>query len=131
MSRSWRIGLTGYTVYRRRAHLVVWDGHMRLTVDPWPLYWSSHDLCTYACISRVGMEGLWLPVRSLVGHWNWFTGDIAGVRILDGWGPSGMPYPKYEQIWPSNSVDPDTGVTYWRSDRGRLCYWRKDPMAHT
>lgn len=106
---------------------------MRVTVDPFDgLYWSPYDECTYVCLSRVDLEGLWLPVDALIGHWHWFTGDILGARIVRGYGPSGVCGPVCEQIWPSPDVDPDTGRRYWRSDRGRYCYWwHPDRLAYS
>lgn len=124
------IDLTGCMVYRRRAHLVVWDESLVVTVAPFDLYWCPRELCTFARITEWEGEGLWLPVRDLIGHWQFFTGCIAGARILDGY-EGDMPYPKCCQIWPSCEHDPDTGKRFWRSDRGRLLARLPQPMAHT
>lgn len=130
--RAARIRLTGHTVYRRRAHLVVWDEHMRVTVAPWPLYWSPYHKCTLACVSRVGGEGLWLRVVDCIGHWDWFTGEVRGARILDGYAYDECEGPLTEQVWEHPTMkDPDTNIHYWYSDRGRLTYHPPQPLAHT
>lgn len=127
----WRICLEGMTVYRRRVHLVVWDAGGLVTVSPFDLYWSPKEQRTFALISRDGDAGLWLPLPALVGHWEFYTGRIAGLRVIDGWGPAGEDTPKYEQIWPTCRRDEDTGQTYYRSDRSLLRYRRPEPMSHT
>lgn len=126
-----RINLDGVTVYRRRAHLVVWDSRMAVTVPDWPLYWLPRGGGrTFACVSRAGSEGLWLPVVDLIGHWDWFAGDIVGARVLSGYGPDGRFGPLTEQIRPYPRLDPDTGARYWYSDRSRLWAAPPDPLAH-
>lgn len=121
----------GSTVYRRRAHLVVWDSRMFVQVAPWPLYWMPSQCRTFARVSCCGPEGLWLPVADLVGHWDWFTGEIFGARVLSGYGPYGCDGPATELLVRHCIVDPDTGRDYWYSDRGRLFPRMPDPLAHT
>lgn len=131
MMRLPRINIVGTTVYRRRAHLVVWGDEMLVTIAPWPLYWMPSQCRTFARVSCCGNEGLWLPVVDLIGHWDWFTGEISGARILSGYGPYGCVGPLTEQISVHPKTDPDTGCNYWYSDRGRLIPRMPDPMAHT
>lgn len=103
---------------------------MLTQVAPWPLYWMPSQSRTFACVSRCGNEGLWLPVVDLIGHWDWFVGEVCGARILSGYGPYGRSGPVTEQITPHLRVDPDTGRNYWYSDRGRLIGRMPDPLAH-
>lgn len=120
----------GYIVYRRRAHLVVWDARMVATIVPWDLYFCPSLGCTFARVLYDGEEGLWLPCRELIGYYHFLTGDIIGARIMDGWGPDGMPMPMCDVIVPD--LYPDSwGYRHYRSDRRRLWPQMPNPMAHT
>ena len=100
---------SGLVVWRRRAHIVVWDERQNVTVPGWPLYWSDSLEMTFVRLRKVGSEGLWLPLRFLRGHWDWLTGTVAGWRVYVGYGPDGMPTAQYQHITSSPFLDPDTG----------------------
>lgn len=128
---SWSVPLFGETVYRRKAHVVVWDAEGHVTVTQWEPYWNPRQECTFVCLSRCGDEGLWLPLRYTFGTWHFLTGEVCGVKLMDGWGPDGCDRPMYEQVWPTGRCDPDNHMQYWASGRGRLMPSKYSTMAHT
>lgn len=117
-------------VVRRRAHVVILDDSMHVTIPAWPLYWSPDQMRTFVEINRCGPERLWLPLSRLVGHWDWFAGRIVGAYIRDGYGPAGMPRPKYARITRMSKMDPDTGAAYWYSDALAHVPRMPEPMAN-
>lgn len=107
-------------MWRRKAHLVIWDDQMRMTLDPWPVYWCPEREESFALVMEQDREGnrLLLPVRELFGYYHFYTGDIAGVRILDGYGPGGVHGCRH--ISAVRSEWPDCwGYTYWYGLRWR------------
>lgn len=128
---SWSIPCDGVTVYRRRARLVVWSLDGVTTAEPFDLYWCPSQGCTFARLSVLDGCGVWLRMQDLIGHWEFYTDKIAGLRVLDGYGDSGKPMPMCEQIWPTQKLDVDNGARYWISDRKHYLPNLYREMVHT
>lgn len=105
---------------------------MLVTLSPFDgVYWCPAQLRTFVCLRRCDGDGVWLPLDSLIGHWDFLTGRVVRVRVLDGFGPGGPRGPKYDQIRRSTNRDADTGACYWRSFAVRGVDWLPRPMAHS
>lgn len=116
----------GLMLYRRRAHLVVWDVANVVTVPAWPLYWCDVAELTMVRVHDIGGERAYLPLVALRGYWDWYVGEVDGIRVYEGYGVHGMAMPRYERVRPS-PLDCGSGWRYWLAD---TTYRPPDPDSH-
>lgn len=108
------------TVYRRRAHLVIWNAAMRCERPWWWLYSSPAHAQTWACVYEQPGRRVLLPLCDLLHHWDWFYGEVCGFEVVDGWGVHGPARAKALEIHRH-----DDGYWHWALPPG----W--DPDART
>lgn len=115
------------SLYRRRAHIIVWTADYEMTEPDWDLYWSPSLDCTFVRLGTGGESDYWLPVSSLPGYDHWLTGRIEDYRIYEGWPRSGMPRPKSCKVWRWPDAVCDGGHLYWYDVKVP----KYDPDAHS
>lgn len=86
------------TVYRRRAHLVIWNEEMRCEHPWWWLYCSYCRAQTWACVYEQPGARVLIPLCELLHHWDWMYGEVCGFEVVDGWSLHGRAPAKVLEI---------------------------------